>query len=386
MSWVHGLVAADERVRSEALARHLAQIEASGTGTLPGLLAAFMASAGRPGVPDPEAYPRLAPHAVLFLEWERRFPSEWRESWTYSPWTAKLVLLRTFTRSGVPDGVRPALVDLLLSVVHRRQRCQDHWYTKLARRLDDAPLRERLRAAADGGDERTRLRARFVLWALDHPTANVDGRAWRRWLREVVRPLTQPASAAELSAMAPAAVASLLAEMTPGEIGRVLEGLHTGPAARVLAAIRPLRLAASAVASMDASLARRVLRTVDQPAAAAILAELGPAVAGPRFPGPGRADLLELMGSEADFALLAAMPAATAAEHIRHRPPDSVAAMLSRMDAEAAAAILTWRGERAEVLNAMGPPASHAVFAALPARIRARYERGGPMSAVSQRV
>ncbi|SNT64437.1 hypothetical protein SAMN05421812_11737 [Asanoa hainanensis] len=373
MSWVHGLAAADERVRSEALARHLAEISDSGTGTFPSLLSAFLESSGWPGVPDPAAYSRLAPHAVLFLEWERRFPDEWRESWTHSPWTAKELLLRTFTRSGVPEDVRPALVDLLLAMVHRTQRCQDHCYTELARRLDDASLRSQLEAAAAGADERSRLRARFVLWALDHPAANVNSRGWRRWLRDEARPLTRPASAAELSAMAPVAVASMVADLTPGEVAQLLEGLHTGPAARVLAAIRPLRLAAAAVASMDAVLARRVLRTLDQPAAAAILASMPPALAGPRCPGPSRADLLKLMDSEAAFALLAAMPPAAAEEHLRHHSTDALAAMLSRMNAEAAAAILAWLGKRAEVLNAMGPPGSHAVFAALPARIRAEY-------------
>lgn len=45
----------------------------------------------------PEGHARLAPYGLLFLQWEQRFPEEWRSAgWPFSLWSQKEAVLRAF--------------------------------------------------------------------------------------------------------------------------------------------------------------------------------------------------------------------------------------------------------------------------------------------------
>ncbi len=255
---------------------------------------------------------------MLFLHWELRFPAEWRDGWLHSPWSEKEAILKTFCVRGATPQTGPALADLLIAAVSRVQRCQDRWYWRVARRIVSPQLRGRLEAAAEGAGERTRLRARFVLWVLDHPDEGTGSAAWRRWLRSEGRPVMLPVAALGLADMKPAAAASLLADLAPADLARVLEGLHAGPAARILQQIQPIERAARAVELMDARMAARALKVMDLPAAAGVLAAMDPPAAAARFPGPSRAQLLLLMGTDAAVARLRAMTPTAAGERLYH--------------------------------------------------------------------
>jgi len=292
------------------------------------------------GAQDWQGYQRLAGYGLLFLRWELLFPAEWRGAWPYSPWTDKENVLETFCRRGPTPQTGPALADLLIAAVSREQRCQDRWYWRLARRIETAQLRARLATAAEGAGERTRLRARFVLWVLDHPDEGTGSAASRRWLRSEGRPVTLPVAALGLADMRPAAAASLLADLAPADLARVLEGLHAGPAARILQQLQPVELAAGAVELMDARMAARALKAMDPPAAAGVLAAMEPPAAAARFPGPSRAQLLVLMDTDAAVARLRAMTPAAAGERLYYLPSATAAALLLRLDAAFAAGVL----------------------------------------------
>ncbi|MFD0731984.1 hypothetical protein [Planotetraspora mira] len=371
--WVHGLVDADTGIRAAALARHHALLEARHaeevSRTLVGLVDAFTAFEHGSDSRRRGNHRRLAPYGVVFLQWERRFPAEWRDGWTYSPWSAKEAVLAAFCAGGPTPETGPALADLLLATVHRRQRCQDRWYWRLARRLDSPPLRTRLEAAAEGADDLARLRAGFVLWSLEHPQEGVGSAAWRRWLRSEGRPATSAIAGPGLAAMKPAAAASVLAGLAPADAAIVLEGLHAGPAARILAVMSPLESAARAVELMDVRLAARALKAMDPPAAAGVLAGMAPSAAAVRFPGSSRAQLLLLMDIDAAVARLCAMAPAAAGERLEFLPPARAAALLMRMDSSSAARALTrmgWWGP-SRVLSEMPP----AVAADLLAKVAA---------------
>jgi hypothetical protein len=87
---------------------------------------------------DQARHARYASYAVLFLDWETRFPDEWREAGksSWSPWTAKEGILWRFTRYGVPVDVRPAMTDLVVAGVSRPYRCKDWMYASMARGVD----------------------------------------------------------------------------------------------------------------------------------------------------------------------------------------------------------------------------------------------------------
>jgi hypothetical protein len=348
--WVHDLVDDRHDIRALALARHdyLICLARYGdrTGTLADLVRAFCAA--RAG--SAARYQQLAWYGVLFLRWELRFPEEWRESWNGSPWSAKEAVLATFCKCGPGSQTAPVLDDLLIAAVGRVQRCQDRWYWQLARRIATPELRARLADAADDAIERTRLRARFVLWVIDHPGERTGSAAWLRWRRTEGRPVTFPATAPILAAMKPAAAAAMLANLPATDLALVLEGLHAGPAARIVQQLQPAGLAARAVELMDNLIAARMLKTMDLPAAAGVLAAMTPDAAAARFPGPSRSQLLDLMGPDAAVARLQAMTPAAAGHRLQYHPPPSTAALLARLDpafaANALPAIGSW-GQRA---------------------------------------
>jgi hypothetical protein len=74
-----------------------------------------------PGTHDPEGYARLAPYGLLFLQWEQRFPEEWRSAdWPFSPWSEKEAVLRAFCADEPTPLTRPTLEELLIEAVRRR--------------------------------------------------------------------------------------------------------------------------------------------------------------------------------------------------------------------------------------------------------------------------
>jgi hypothetical protein len=106
-----------------------------------------------------------ARYGVLFLQWEARYPDEWREAsrWTWSHWGTKEGLLRWFASAGVPDIVKKDVAELVLDAVQRPYRCKDWWYAALVRHVADPAFRQRLSHLAGA-------RARF----LEHVAANPD--------------------------------------------------------------------------------------------------------------------------------------------------------------------------------------------------------------------
>jgi hypothetical protein len=135
----------------------------------------------RPGpaaIPD---WPGL-PYAVLYLQWESRYPDEWFAH--AKSWGTKKGLLDTFARAGreFPAEVRRRLVGLIVDAVCREHRCEDVGYARLARAVDGADLRIRLDAVAGGPDPAHRARAGYLLWVLEHPEASRPKTSqWLTW-------------------------------------------------------------------------------------------------------------------------------------------------------------------------------------------------------------
>lgn len=232
LDWVFDLVAADDVLRAAALERHRAQLEQHFAGRR--WLNRVWRQAGSLSPADPELRSEIdranqvmreslsrsiygplkrvlqRPYtgqelgpgaslgdwtrfAVLFLQWERRFPEDWRGRPPFSAWGWKGSLLRTLPWLDLPDHQRIELVELLLAAVRGPYRCEDWRWTRLATALDSEVLREGLEAIAGGGhgDDLSRLRARFVLDALDSGDLG-SRRAWRRWLSQATSPGSIP--------------------------------------------------------------------------------------------------------------------------------------------------------------------------------------------------
>ncbi|HEX5512414.1 MAG TPA: hypothetical protein VFX41_11920, partial [Actinomycetales bacterium] len=200
--WLFDLVATDQAVRGRALAHHQALVAAANEAqrrwnalwavkrtaaptqpqlvaemdqasadqlwhekrTIQGPIGAFLGSA-----PDDEVTQGLwAPFAVLYLRWEADYPAEWGapESRMWSPWGTKEVLLRRFDRGGLPEDTRPQIAELILSALGRPYRCKDWMYARLVRHLD-ASFLDRVATLASADDPLVRLRAQFVLHAVE---------------------------------------------------------------------------------------------------------------------------------------------------------------------------------------------------------------------------
>lgn len=108
-------------------------------------------------LPDPR-------YAVLFLQWEARYPDEWREAsrWTWSHWGTKEGLLRWFASTGVPEQVRADVAELVLGAVQRPYWCKDWWYAALVRHVADPEFLDRVRRIDDA-------RAEFLLHVAANP-------------------------------------------------------------------------------------------------------------------------------------------------------------------------------------------------------------------------
>ena len=374
--WVHDLVTPAEVAREVALTRHHALLWRRDRDGLTGTIIDPVHALLQCDLPLPgEERGRLEPYAVLFLQWEARFPQQWRESWTSSPWTTKEAVLAAFIRQGALPETRTALQDLLVGAVHRVQRCQDRWYWRLARHIDGPALQGRLRHAVEHGDERVRLRARYVLWLIEHPEEVVTSRAWRRWRRTVGVAGTSARSAPQLSALPAAQAAASLVGLSTAELAVVFEALEAGPAARIAAAIEDRAAVARAVEAMDARTAARMLRGMAQPKAAELLAGVSADAAAARFPPPGQDRILRLMNPAAALARLSAMAPSTAAGHLRLWPAADSAEMFTAMDPAHACLVLAamddwWKP--GEILAAMPDHVAQDLLARVPQRDRAR--------------
>ncbi|MFB6837974.1 hypothetical protein [Streptomyces sp. NPDC056361] len=210
LGWAFGLIAADAEERTEALVR-LAEAQRNvgdaarrfnevGRATSPlggpaqwrdpGFLDAYEAyrEAGRHVLPDAlwnrrhddvTTWPGL-PYALLFLEWEARFPVEWTRH--AKKWGTKELLLREVAVPGHSHPVRAKLTDLVETVVLRPYRCKDREYVRVARAVGGEDLRARLETAAGSGEPWARRHAGYVLWLLDRPDVPNSVHVWQTWL------------------------------------------------------------------------------------------------------------------------------------------------------------------------------------------------------------
>ncbi|MET7418616.1 hypothetical protein [Dactylosporangium sp. NPDC005555] len=384
-AWVFDLAAEDDEVRAAALRRTETLLwrphVSVPTGTLADPLAAFTA-------PDTDLggdeLRRLEPYALLFMRWSRRFPAECRRVWRLWPsgfsWP-----VAAFIRHGVSDATRAALEDLVLDAVHRTGGMRQD--PRLARFLDGAALRDRLRAAGAPGatagppGQAVRLRAGYLLWLVEHPGECMTARSWRRWRRTHGVPVTHPRPAPDLAALPAAVAAAELAGLETPDLAAVFEAIEPAPAARIAAAMvagspaaetlvsatvapggptRPAAVSAvaAAMAAMDARTAAWMCNSMPEPLAAGVLAAMPPAAAADRFPRPKRDRVLLLMSEGDAVARLSAMSPLRAAQQLRWRPADVAARLLTAMDPGTAAAAL------ARVRSGWGPGR---ILAALPA-------------------
>lgn len=134
---------------------------------------------GGPVNGDLAAWPGL-PYALLFLEWEAKYPLEWTQH--AKSWGTKQDLIRKVARAGHEESTQSKLTDLVEIVVHRAYRCKDREYVRVARAVDNADLRSRLHRAADSDSPWARCHAGYVLWLLDRPDLPNTRRTWQTWV------------------------------------------------------------------------------------------------------------------------------------------------------------------------------------------------------------
>lgn len=139
---------------------------------------------GRPVGMDIRAWPGL-PYALLFLEWEARYPQEWTRH--AKAWGTKQGLIRDLAVPDHDETVRTKLTDLVEIVVQRAYRCKDREYVRVARAVDSEDLRGRLAAAAQSDNPWARCHAGYVLWLLDRPEVPNTRKIWRTWVATTPR-------------------------------------------------------------------------------------------------------------------------------------------------------------------------------------------------------
>lgn len=220
-SWVFDLVATDPVTRHRALDRHQALLAAASDAlhrsnalwsahyrsrssqsrlgaamdqahadfrwheaqTIYGPLHAFRDAADGDGV----ARAMWAPFAVLYLRWEAEHPDEWSapQSWMWSRWGTKEMLLRRLDRGGLPEDIQPPIAELILAALRRPYRCKDWTYACLVRHLDDPLFLSEVEVLAAADDPLARLRAQFVLHVATDREQRITRTSWRRWLTAV---------------------------------------------------------------------------------------------------------------------------------------------------------------------------------------------------------
>ncbi|GHF70943.1 hypothetical protein GCM10018790_55980 [Kitasatospora xanthocidica] len=161
-----------EQWRDSVLLRAYERYVEAGTSSLPEAL--WNRPAG-----DIRTWPGL-PYALLFLEWEARYPQEWTRHAKH--WGTKQSLVRAVAVAGHGERVRAKLTDLVELVVRRAYRCKDREYLRVARAVDGADLRGRLDTAARSDDPWARRHAGYVLWLLDRPEVPNSLHVWQTWL------------------------------------------------------------------------------------------------------------------------------------------------------------------------------------------------------------
>ncbi|MEU3206129.1 hypothetical protein ABZ702_20095 [Streptomyces cyaneofuscatus] len=202
LGWTYGLIASDPAVRGVALAR-LADAESNtrdasdrynrtwrrrysprrkaARGNYEEIRKHSLPDAlwDRPAGPDIVAWPGL-PYALLFLEWEARYPQEWTRH--AKAWGTKQGLIRDVAVAHHDETVRTKLADLIEVVVQRPYRCKDREYVRAARAVDGNDLRIRLQTAARSDNPWAQRHAGYVLWLLDRPEVPNTRHVWRTWL------------------------------------------------------------------------------------------------------------------------------------------------------------------------------------------------------------
>ncbi|RZB16789.1 hypothetical protein StrepF001_25630 [Streptomyces sp. F001] len=122
------------------------------------------------------------PFALLFLEWEARYPQEWTQH--AKAWGTKQTLIRKLAANGHGEAVRAKLVDLVDLVVQRAYRCKDREYVRVARAIDGDDLRGRPDRAHRSDNPWAQLHASYLLWLLDRPEIPNTRCVWRAWLAD----------------------------------------------------------------------------------------------------------------------------------------------------------------------------------------------------------
>lgn len=203
LGWAYGLIADDPTVRDAALTslagarvrvgetldRFNALLAAARSDyEVPGVREAFAEyqRAARYVLPDAlwnrradiESWPGL-PYALLFLEWEARYPEDWTVH--AKKWGTKQHLIRDLAVAEHSAPVRAKLTELVEIVVRRPYRCKDRDYVRVARAVDSPDLRAGLTAAARSGDPWAERHAGYVLWLLHHPELPNSLHVWRTW-------------------------------------------------------------------------------------------------------------------------------------------------------------------------------------------------------------
>lgn len=120
------------------------------------------------------------PFALLYLEWEVRYPREWTQH--AKAWGTKQSLIRQLAAADHDHQVRARLIDLVGLVVQRSHRCKDREYVRVARAVDGDELRDRLCRAHRSENPTAQLHAGYVLWLLDRPEIPNTRHVWRMWL------------------------------------------------------------------------------------------------------------------------------------------------------------------------------------------------------------
>ncbi|MFG2652466.1 hypothetical protein [Streptomyces sp. NPDC048436] len=216
LGWTYDLIAPDDIERGVALARldaaraeahealvqyNQAWVQASRTGAGPlfcepvvvAAREAYDAAGSRclpealhfvPYTDDIGMSPQL-PFALLFLEWEARYPLEWQRH--AKAWGTKQGLIRRLAVGGRSEATTEKLIDLVELVVRRAYRCKDREYVRVARAVDGDELRTRLNRARHSHSPWAQLHAGYVLWLLDHPEIPNTRHVWRTWLADPSR-------------------------------------------------------------------------------------------------------------------------------------------------------------------------------------------------------
>ncbi|XHM67423.1 hypothetical protein ACE6JH_12430 [Streptomyces nigra] len=209
LAWAYGLIAPDSAERASALARLVRAREEAESARLrvneTWLPSPRLRVTARDRAAAQKAYSEAAsrcmpealwsapasgeintwaglPFAMLFLEWEARYPQEWTRH--AKAWGTKQSLIRRLAIADHDGQVRTKLVDLVDLAVQRPYRCKDREYVRVARAVDGGELRGRLHRTYRSENPWAQLHAGYVLWLLDHPEVPNTRHVWRTWLSD----------------------------------------------------------------------------------------------------------------------------------------------------------------------------------------------------------